>query len=56
MIEDEFHFLFSCPQYNLIRKNLENMCNLNLHNTLNYAEKFLYLCEDHPRQIYNSCF
>ena len=51
VIEDEFHFLFSCPQYNLIRKNLENMCNLNLHNTLNYAEKFLYLCEDHPRQL-----
>ena len=51
VIEDEFHFLFSCPQYNLIRKNLENMCYLNLHNTSNYAEKFLYLCEDHPRQL-----
>ena len=44
-VEDEQHFLLSCPLYITLRKKLENSCRIlcNLYDCLNTEQKFIFI-------------
>ena len=44
-VEDEQHFLLSCPLYTALREKLENSCRLNCinYNSLNPEQKFIFI-------------
>ena len=52
VVENEFHFLFECPVYDVIRNILlTNVQNLQEFHSMSYSDKFSYLCSHHTRQI-----
>ena len=56
MVEDEKHFLISCPLYARARKSLENVCisNCTLYSYMNTDQKFIYiLSNENPVIIKN---
>ena len=48
-VEDECHFIFVCPKYNLKRREL--IITTDLDNVLTLDEKLHKLFNEHPRQL-----